>query len=235
MVGVADRKTSSVCHGFQVCQLVCLCNSNPAMLWSLNLHCNPSEPLPHLILPKMFQQSDHLSLYYLNTCKKICLNFPLCFWSGLPPFYSVAPMRRWSSPKQQLLSLSVGSWALTSRHALCPCQESVPVHTPLAPNTCRDPVSALFRGPCAKPTQGSSRDTQKNISLSFLSLKPNIHLVRTRRGWNKETFGVGQWFVIVSITTVYSSLLLKCLTFYFLFLNYSRRLQCVIFVWLYHT
>lgn len=36
-------KTSCVCHGVQVgiCQLVCLCNSNPATLWSLILQPHP--------------------------------------------------------------------------------------------------------------------------------------------------------------------------------------------------
>ena len=70
---------------------VCLCNSNHAPLWSLNLHPKPSEPLPHMTSPETLRQLDHLSRYYLDTCKKICLNFPLCFWSALPPIFPLGP------------------------------------------------------------------------------------------------------------------------------------------------
>lgn len=44
-------KTFCFCHGFQVCiySLLCLCNSNPTSLWSLNLHPKPFEGLPHSI------------------------------------------------------------------------------------------------------------------------------------------------------------------------------------------
>lgn len=60
----------------------------PCDLWtSTPTHLSPPPPP----LPKRLQQLDHLSVYYLNTCKKICLNFPLCFWSGLPPVFFYGP------------------------------------------------------------------------------------------------------------------------------------------------
>lgn len=53
----------------------------------------------------VLQQLDHLFVYYLNTCKEICLNFPLCFWSCLPPFVFCVPTEMLVTPQAACVSV----------------------------------------------------------------------------------------------------------------------------------
>lgn len=193
----------------------------------------PSEPLLHPMFPEMLWQLDHLSFYYLDTCKKICLNFPLCFWSGLRPVFLCSPTELHFSAKR-FLSVSRASWlrrpAMHCARARGLCQL-----TPLlTPNTCCDPLLSLFFLALWRPDthgQGSNRDVQKNISLFLFPQSHNIRPVTACRGGNKGISGEVQWFVIASITTVYISLLLKRVTFV---PQVQRPVECVISVWLYH-
>lgn len=77
------------------------------------------------------------------------------------------------------------------------------------------------------------------VTLAFFSLHsfeaPVPNTVKKSPSLHLDPEDQEGWVLIVSITTVYSSCPLRCLTFYFLFLSYSRRVQCVIFVWLLHT
>lgn len=79
---------SCICHFIQVCICQGFAFATQILFiwgpWTSTL-TDLSPSLPHSLLPKTPQQLDHLSIHYLNTCKKICLNFPLCFWSALPP------------------------------------------------------------------------------------------------------------------------------------------------------
>lgn len=143
-----------------------------ATLWSLNLQPNPSEPNPHSILPQMLQQLDHLYNHYLNTCKKICLNFPHCFWSGLPPVFLCGPTDMLVLP--QAASISVRRLpAAAIPPCIVPmpriCASSHPFSAEYLSWPCLFFSFVLFWGPCAKHTQGSSRDTQKT------SLSPSFH------------------------------------------------------------
>lgn len=72
------------------------------------------------VLSNMLRQLDQLSVYCLNTCKKICLNFPLCFWSTfLPaPSFPAAPLRSWLASSSFCLRLTAPGWLLPSHHAL---------------------------------------------------------------------------------------------------------------------
>lgn len=184
----------------------------------------------------MFQQLDHLSVYYLNTCKKICLNFPLCFWSGLIPVFPRGPTETLVRPQaasvsvRRLLGVAIPPCIVPMPRA---CASSHPYSTEYLSWPCLFFSLHSFEAPVPNTHRAQVGIHKKHLTLLPFTQTHNIHLVRTRRGWNKEAFGAGQWFPIVSVTTVYSSFILKCLTFYILFLRYSRWIQCVIFVWLY--
>lgn len=149
-------------------------------------------PLPHSLLPN--NQVFCPSIISTPARKSVSI-FPSASDLLSLPSSSVAPLRRWFGPKQ-LLSLSGGSWALPSHHALCPCQESVPVHTPLAENTCRDPVFSFllhsFEAPVPNTHRAQVGIHKKHLSLLLFTQSRNILLAGTRRGWNKEIFGAGQ-------------------------------------------
>lgn len=179
------------------------------------------------MLPETLWQLDHLSLYYLDTCKEICLNFPLCFWSGLRPVFLCSPTELHFSAKP-FLSVSGASW-MRRPTMHCARARGLCQLTPLlTPNTCCDPLLSLFSLALRRPPvpnthrQGSNRDVQKNVSLLLSTQGHNIRSVTACSGRNKSSSGDVQWFVIVSIATVYISLLLKRMTFPPLFLRYRR-------------
>lgn len=148
-----------------VIQIPLLCD-----LWSSNPI--PSQPLPHPSLRQTLQQLDHLSVHYLNTCKKICLNFPLCFWSALPPVFLCGPTETLVRPQaasvsvRRLLGAAIPPCILPVPRV---CASSHPFSTEYLSWPCLFFSFALFWGPCTKHTQGSSRDTQKT------SLSPSFH------------------------------------------------------------
>lgn len=153
---------------------------------TLNVPCNSS--------------TAHLFDYYLNTCKKICHNFPLCFWSGLLPIFQL----RCQFGTKQFLSLSGGSWMYRPdmywARAMDLCQFSPLYHRIVVVTLPFLFFCTLWWPLCQTHTGRTQVEMHKNlISLSPFTHSHNIHSVRAGGGWNKEIFGVVQWFVIVSI------------------------------------
>lgn len=161
---------SCIFHFIQIC--VCLCNLNLVSL--VYLYCNPPESPrlpPHSILPETVRQLDHLFVFYLNTCKKICLNFPLCFWSGLPPIFLCGPTETLLWPQAaslcfyRLLGASIPP-------CIVPMPRVLASSHPFSAECLLWPCLLFSFGPfeaCVPNTQGSSRDAQKP------SLSPSFH------------------------------------------------------------
>lgn len=134
--------------------------------------CDPSQPLLHSVLPEMLWQLDHLSFYYLNTCKKICLNFPLCFWSGLLPIFLCSPTELHFGAKW-FLSVSGASWMCRPTMHCALARGFVPVHTPFNREYLLWPLLSLLsrcvEAPYAKHTDRAQTGMCKRTFLSLFS------------------------------------------------------------------
>lgn len=208
-------QTSCVCPGFHGRHMSACFASVVRILLLYNLHHHPSSSTG--FCSKMLQQLHHLSVYYLNTCKKICPNFPLCFWSDLSPVSPHSPTEMLVRPQtasvsfRRLLGAAIPPCIVSMPRA---CASSHPYSTTYLSWPCLFFSLRSFEAPVPNTHRTQVAIHKKHLTLSsFHSQTHNIRLARNRKGWNKETFGVGQWFVIVSVTTVYNSFLLKCLTF----------------------
>lgn len=170
-------------------------STGPPFVIQIRRLCDPSRPLLHSLLPETLWQLDHLSFYYLNTCKKICLNFPLCFWSGLLPVFPCSPTELPFGAKW-FLSVSGASWMrCPTMH--CALARGLCQFTPLlTANTCCDPsflfFLAVWRPPYAKHTDRAQTGMCKRTFLSLFTRSRNNHSVTACRGWNKGTSGDGQ-------------------------------------------
>lgn len=217
-------QTSCVCHVLWVCVLYVNLYAfviQILLLWSLN---HPLLIWAHPPLDSLQNAPTIRSFVCLNTCKKICLNFPLCFWSDLPPIFHCGSTETLVQPQaasvdRRLLAAAIPPCIVPIPRA---CASSHPYSTEYLSWPFLFYSLHSFDAPLPSTHRAQAEiHKKKHLTLLPFTQTHNIHLVRNRRGWNKETFGVGQWFLIVSITTVYSSFLLKCLTFYFLLLSYS--------------
>lgn len=192
------------------------CHSNlNTVLWSLVCHPNPHSQIKNKTLPRL----DNLMIVkHLNTHKKNSQFSP----SKLQIKFSSVATPRYLFCHKHHAFLPEGFWALPSHNALCPCQEPVPVATPIALNICPDPFYSFlwaFLGPLCKThsIQGSSSDIQ-NPCLSFSFHSSPQHSGEPGGAWTK-TFADGRGFPMLAVTTVYNGFLLKCLTFYSLFVD----------------
>lgn len=135
-------------------------STGPPFVIQIRRLCDPSQTLLHSLLPETLWQLDHLSFYYLNTCKKICLNFPLCFWSGLLPVFPCSPTELHFDAKW-FLSVSGASW-MRRPTMHCALARGLCQFTPLlTANTCCDPsflfILAVWRPPMPNTQTGLKR------------------------------------------------------------------------------
>lgn len=120
----------------------------------------------------MLQQLDHLFVYYPNTCEKIRLNFPLCFWSCLPPFFFCGPTEMLVPP--QAASVSV-------RRLLDTAIPTCIVHMPRACASSSPYTTEYLLWPCLFCSLGSfeapvpnTHKAQVGIHKKHLTLPPPV-------------------------------------------------------------